>query len=164
VAIIIRGKTKCGFCGAVIEDGQQATTFGHFVGNESDPLAIFNDGAFHLGCFRNHPLADKAQKRSEELLQRLAPGNRVCVVCNEQIMDPDDYFTLYYLTDNPSDPLYDYNYTQAHSSCLPKWAALRRVSKLVKDLHLSGSWRGNALESVLLKLEEALKKSEECSH
>jgi len=141
MAIIISGKTKCHFCGAVIEHGQDSTSFGHFVSNELDPLGIFNDGAFHFDCFKNHPLAGKAQKRSEELLQRLAPGNRVCVVCNGQIMDPDDYFTLWYLTDNPRDPLYAYNYVQAHTSCLPKWAELRQIYKLVNDLYLSGSWR-----------------------
>lgn len=158
MAIIINGKTKCDFCGALIEDGQEATSFGHFINNERDPLAIFNDGAFHLHCFRNHPLADGAQKRSEEILQRLAPNNRVCVVCNERITNPDDYFTVWHLTNNPAAPLYDYNYTQAHASCLPDWGELRQVYKLLKDLQLSESWRGHALESILRELEEALQK------
>lgn len=159
MAIIINGKTKCQFCGAVIEDGQKAASFGHFVSNELDPLAIFNDGAFHFDCFRNHALAEEAQKRSEELLQRLAPANRVCVVCNKLITDPDDYFTVWYLTDNPVSPLYAYNYTQAHISCLPKWAELRQVYKLINGLHLSGSWCGDALKPVLLELEEAIQHS-----
>jgi len=159
MAIIISGKTKCDFCRGVIEDGQDATSFGHFVSNESDPLAIFNDGAFHFECFRNHPLAETAQKRSEELLRRLAPANRVCVVCNKRITDPDNYFTVWHLTDDATAPLYGYNYTQAHTSCLPKWAELRQVYKLVNDLYLSGSWRGDALKAVLLELEEAIQDS-----
>ena len=158
MAIIIRGKTKCHFCGAVIEDGQEVSSFPHFINNELDPLSVFDDGAFHRECFNNHPLAEKAQKRYEEILQRNGPANRECVVCKKQITNPDDYFTIGHLTDNPAAPLYDYSYTQAHSSCLPDWAELRQVYKLLKDLHLSGSWRGHALESVLLELEEALQK------
>ena len=163
MAIIINGKTKCDLCGALIGDGQKATSFAHFISNERDPLAIFNDGAFHSYCFRNHPLADKAQKRSEEILQRLAPNNRICVVCNELITNPDDYFTVWHLTDIPAAPLYDYNYTQAHSSCLPQWADLRKVYALVKDLHLSESWGGQALGIILLELESAIQHSRDNS-
>ena len=159
MGIIISGKTKCGFCGAVIEDGQKATLFGNFVANELDPLALFNDGAFHSDCFWNHPLAEKAEERLAELLQRLGPGNRVCVVCDKQIEDPDDYFTLWYLTDDPAAPLYEYNYTQAHTSCLPNWAELRKVYRLIKDLQSSKSWRGKVLERILPELEEAIRNS-----
>jgi len=155
MAIIIRGKTKCHFCGTVIEEGQKVSSFPHFVSNELDPLSVFDNGAFHLDCFQNHPLAEKAERRYEEILQRNGPGDRVCVVCNKQITNPDDYFTIGHLTDDQAAPLYVYNYTQAHSSCLSDWAELRRVYELVNDLQLSGKWRGNALEAILLELEKA---------
>lgn len=155
MAIIIRGKTNCHFCGAVIDDGQEVTSFPHFINNELDPLSVFDDGAFHSECFRNHPLAEKARNRYEEILQRNDPANRNCVVCNRRITNPDDYFTIGHLTDDATAPLYDYNYTHAHSSCLPDWVELRRIYKLIGDLHSSGSWRGHALESILRELEEA---------
>jgi len=80
-------------------------------------------------------------------------------VCSKLITNPDDYFTIGHLTDNSASPLYAYNYTQAHTSCLPRWAELRPVYKLVNELYLSGSWRGDALKAVLLKLEEAIQDS-----
>ena len=159
MAIIIRDKTKCHFCGAVIQAGQEVISFPHFINNELDPLSVFDDGAFHLECFNIHPLAEKAQKRYEEILQRNGPANRECVVCKKQITNPDDYVTFGHLTDNSAAPLHDYNYTQAHSSCLQRWAKLPHVYELLKDLHLSGSWRGNALETVLLELKEAIQNS-----
>jgi hypothetical protein len=159
MAIIIGGKTECGFCGAVIEGGQKAASFGSFVSNELDPLSLFNDGAFHMDCFRNHPLAEKAEERWAELQQRLGPGNRVCVVCDKKIEDPDEYFTLWHLIDDPAAPLYEYNYTQAHSSCLPHWSELRKVYKLLKDLQSSKSWRGKVLEKILPELEGAMRNS-----
>lgn len=159
MAIIILGKTKCHFCGAVLDNGQEVSSFPHFINNELDPLSVFDDGAFHRQCFYNHPLAAKAEKRYEEILQRHSPANRKCVVCQKQFTNPDDYFTIGHLTDNPAAPLYDYNYTQAHSSCLGSWAELRHVYEMVKDLHLSGSWRGLALESILKELEEAIQNS-----
>lgn len=159
MAIIIRGKTKCQFCGTVIEDGEEVRSFPHFISNELDPLSVFDDGAFHEKCFHNHPLAEKAQRRYEEILQRNGPTNRECVVCKKQITDPDDYFTIGHLTDSPAAPLYDYNYTQAHSSCLRHWPELRKVTTLVKDLHLSESWGGQALGIILLELENAIQNS-----
>jgi hypothetical protein len=163
MAIIIRGKTKCHFCGTVIKDGQEVRSFPHFITNELDPLSVFDDGAFHEECFDNHPLADKALKRYEEILQRNGPACRYCVVCKKQITDPDDYFTMGHLTDNPATQLYDYNYTHAHSSCLQQWAELRKVHKLVKNLHLSEYWRGQGLARILLELEEAMQNSEDSS-
>ena len=127
MALIIRGRTKCGFCGAVIEDGQKVRSFPHFINNELDPLPVFDDGAFHWECFHNHRLAGQAEKRYEEVLQRNAPDNRICVVCSKLITNPDDYFSIGHLTDNSAAPLYGYNYTQAHTSCLPNWAELRQL-------------------------------------
>jgi len=156
MAIIIRGHTKCRFCGSVIEEGKEVTSFPHFVNNELDPFSVFDDGAFHSDCFYKHPLADNAEKRYEEILKRNGPSNRVCVVCNKPITDPDDYFTIGHLTDDQAAPLCAYNYTQAHSSCLSHWAELRQVYELVKDLQLSGKWGGEGLKSVLLDLEKAI--------
>lgn len=156
MAIIIRGKTKCHFCGAIIEEGQSVSSFPHFIRNELDPLSVFDDGAFHLDCFHNHPLAGEAEQRYEEILERNGPGKRVCVVCNQQITNPDDYFTLGHLTAERASPLYGYNYTQAHNSCLSDWGELRKVVELIKELQLSGKWRGDGLTSVLLELEQAI--------
>jgi len=161
MAIIIRGKTKCSICGAVIEDGQTVSSFPHFIQNELDPLAVFNDGAFHLECFRNQPLARKAEKLYDEMLRRLSPAHRRCIVCNKPVNDPDDYFGVGYLAEDESDPAHVYNYTQAHSSCLPAWRQLRDAYRLIKSLRLSPRWRGQTLDRVLSQLEKAIQHSKQ---
>lgn len=160
MALIIVGKTKCSICGAVIEDGQPVSSFPHFIQNELDPLAVFNDGAFHLECFRNQPLAQKAEKLYDEMLRRLIPADRVCIVCNKPLDDPDDYFVIGHLVEDQSDPAYVYNYTQAHRSCLPVWRSLRDAFRTIKNLRSSPHWRGETLDRILLQLEKAIQYSE----
>lgn len=156
MAIIVRGKTKCPLCGQLIKDGEEAVGFPNFVGNELDPLWVFTDGAFHAECFHTHPLSEKALERCDEAIKRNGPRNRVCVVCEKQITDPDEYFTLGHLTADEAAPLYRYNYVQAHSSCLPKWRQLTYVTKLIQNLKDSGTWQGNALGILLAELREAM--------
>jgi hypothetical protein len=156
MAIVIRGDTTCQFCEKVIEEGQEVISFANFVANEADPLRVFSDGAFHAKCFYRHPLAQDAQSRCAEVLARNGPADRVCVVCQKEIKDPDEYFTLGHLTEVQAAPAYRYNYTQAHSSCLPKWRELASVITLIQELKDSGVWRGNALDDLLTKLEKAI--------
>ena len=158
MAIVIRGKTKCQFCGKVIAEGQEVVSFPNFVTNQMDPLRVFSDGAFHAECFYSHPLAQKAQGRYDEVLTRNGPGNRVCVVCEKEIKDPDEYFTLGHLTEDEGAQVYPYNYVQAHSSCLPNWREVAYVTKLVQDLKDSGTWQGNALGILLAELKEAMNR------
>lgn len=156
MAIVIEGKTPCLLCWRVIEAGQEIVGFPAFVTNELDPLLLFNDAAFHEECFIKHPLAEKVLKRVEELRRRTGPGNRFCVVCGKEITNPDDYFTMGYLVDDPHHPLYHYNYTQAHHSHLPKWAELPYVYELIEDLKQSGTWRGETLDKLSDELRIAL--------
>ncbi len=152
MAILIYGKTECPLCRKLIQRGQEVVTFSPFVSNELDPLWVFNDGAFHAGCFYEHPLAEEAQARYNEVRERHGPGNRFCVVCKREIRDPDDYFAVGHLVEDVFHPLYSYNYTQTHRSCLPKWAELPYVYELLEDLKQSGSWRGKSLDELLAEL------------
>lgn len=70
-------------------------------------------------------------------------------------MDPDDCFSLGHVSENPDDPLYGYNYMQAHRSCLPQWAELSQLLKLVEAAKESGRWRGPALDPLIGELETA---------
>ena len=157
MAIVIRGKTKCQFCGKPIAEGQEVVSFPNFVANQMDPLRMFSDGAFHAECFYSHPLAQKAQSRYDEVLTRNGPGNRVCVVCEKEIKDPDEYFTLGHLTEDEAAPAYRYNYVQAHSSCLPEWRELASVIKSIHDLQASETWQKNALDDLLGELKKAMR-------
>lgn len=159
MAIIIRGKSKCMLCGRLLQQGQDIVSFSPFVGNELDPLWRFSDAAFHEACLREDGVAEEAQKRYEELKNRTAPGNRTCVVCKREITEPDDYFSLGHLTDDPGHLLYHYNYVQAHRSHLPEWPELTRLLKLLETFKQGGMWRGAALDHVIRELEDARKRA-----
>lgn len=154
MALILVGKTKCPLCDNILEDGQEIVSFSSFVSNELDPLWLFSDAAFHSDCFDHHPLSTEAIARHEEMRKKTAPGNRTCVVCKAEIKEPDDYFGLGYLVSNPGNPLYPYNYTHAHISCLPKWSEVSHVYRLLQDLKESSQWKGNSLDEILLGLRE----------
>jgi hypothetical protein len=155
MAIVIRGKSKCVLCGNLLRDGDEVVSFSPFVSNELDPLWKFSDAGFHVNCFHQDALSEKAQQRYEELRNHVGLGNRTCVVCKTEITDPDDYFAVGHLTDDREHPLYRYNYVQAHRSCLPQWSELSQLSGLIEDVQKSGAWRGQALKTLLRELKEA---------
>ena len=154
MAIMVYGKTKCPLCKKPIQEGQEIVAFSPFVSNELDPLWVFNDGAFHAECFYEHPLAEETLARYKEIREHHGPGNRFCVVCKREILDPDNYFAVGYLADDVFQPLYRYNYTQAHRSCLPRWAELPYFYELLEDLRQSGTWLGKSLNELLAELRD----------
>ncbi len=89
-----------------------------------------------------HPLASEAIRRSDEMRQRLGPGHRTCVVCGEQIVKFDEYFTVGFLTSDPGSPVYQFNYLQAHRAHLPKWEKYPLFRRLVEEFQSSVAWDG----------------------
>lgn len=158
MAIVIGGKSKCLICGQTLETGQELVLFSPFVWNELDPLWKFSDAAMHETCFRSDALSQKAQERCDELWRHTPPHNYTCVVCGQAITQFDEYFSLGHLTENPADPLFAYNYTQAHRSHLPQWSELSHVLELLAALKASGTWRGRALDHWISELEEARRR------
>jgi hypothetical protein len=136
----------CGLCGKPIDATDELGAFSAFVVNRKDPLAVFSDGVFHAACFRQHPLSEKAQHRWEETRARLGPPNRVCIVCGRPINDPDDYFTLGHLTDDPASPVFEFNFLQAHRSHLSMWRRYGTMKPLVEEYQRSGAWDGPRAE------------------
>lgn len=155
MALVVFGM-KCPLCGQPLEKGDELVTFPPFVANELDPLRIFSDGAFHSHCFHASPLSAAALARSEEAIERGRPQNRLCVVCGKKIVNPDDFFVTGHLVEDKSDPLYRYNYTQAHRSCLPSWTEAHRLYDLLTQLQESGQWQGRTLEWLITDLGSAL--------
>jgi hypothetical protein len=158
MAIVIRGKSTCVICGKILQEGQELVCFSPFVWNELDPLWKFSDAAVHETCFREDALAEKAQKRYDELESHIFPRNRLCGVCKQEITHPDDYFSLGHLRESPEDILSAYNYTQAHRSCFPRWSELSQVLDLLKALKASETWRGQYLDHWISELEEACRR------
>jgi hypothetical protein len=95
---------------------EDLVSFSPFVANCRDPLYQFSDAAFHRTCFQAHPLAREATRRSEEVRAYGAPGQRRCVVCAQEIMDPDDYFGTGFLTEDATNPVFEFNYLHIHKS------------------------------------------------
>lgn len=161
MAIVIRGKSVCDLCERIMEDGQDIIAFSPFVYNEFDPLLLFSDAAFHKECFLKHSLAEKALARVEEQRKRIGPGNRFCIVCDQEITNPNEYFAFIHLTDDRKHPLYKYNYIQFHRSCLPQWTELSQVYDHLKELQHSGAWKGKVLDWLVAEMKRV--KEEEMS-
>src|SRR5262245_45961682 len=51
MALIIRGKTRCGLCNEVIKDEDEIIATSHFIADDKDPLWPLSDAAMHKGCF-----------------------------------------------------------------------------------------------------------------
>jgi hypothetical protein len=154
MALIVTGM-PCRICGQPMNSSQGLTTFTAFVSNQSDPVFFFNDAAFHTTCFEKHPLAEKAMKRMDEVLEHCRYDKRICTVCNHIITDPDDYFGFFHLTEDVEHPLYPYNYLHFHLSHLAEWEDLPRAYQLIKVLRDSGTWTGKGLDYLLQAIENS---------
>lgn len=127
--------------------------FSPFVNNQTDPLYVFNDATIHAACFDKHPLAAKARTRYEDFRQQ--SQRRRCIVCGQQITNPDEWFGLGHLVENPEHPLYSFNYAQFHRSCLSRWSALPEVRSHFDALDQSGTWKGDTLKWLIKELRKA---------
>lgn len=152
MTLLLRGKTICNICGQVIGENDEAVGFSPFVMNAADPLFRFDDAAMHATCFASHPLAEKAKARYEEVRSRLAPSQRICMICSKKISDPDDYFGLGHLVDSPDSKLYRFNYAQFHRSCLSQWEDLPSLVGSLVELDESGTWKGDRLKALVREL------------
>ena len=149
MALLIFGKTVCPLCDRVIKSGESTHSFPAFVVNEKDPCFIFSDCAFHEECVRQHKLGAYATQRVEGWVSKVGPGKRKCVVCQNEVTNPDDYLLVEHLSDDANDPLRAFNYTHLHKSCLPKWKSRDYFVGLVNKVIASGRWQGGYLAHLL---------------
>jgi hypothetical protein len=98
----------------------------------------------------------EAQTRFEEAQQRSAPKSRICFICGEQIIDPDDYLGLGYLIDDRNHPLHRFNYAHFHRSCLKKWPGARNLAADLEKLDESGEWQGEGLKQLIRQIRTAV--------
>jgi hypothetical protein len=140
MALLLRGKSECSLCGQIIKDEDIASVrlFPAYVLNELDPCFLFSDASFHETCVSKHPYGSYAIRRAEEWYSKVGPGKRKCVVCAEEVIDPDNYLLIEHLSDREGDPLRAFNYTHLHKSCIPKWGERLRFIELVNAAVVSG--------------------------
>lgn len=121
MSLLLRGRTVCPLCDNVIGETDEAVLFPAFSWSDQDPLLLFNDAVFHASCFDADPRAGEASHVIAELLANTGPGHRACIVCANQVTDPDDYLLLPRFTDDVSEPLHRFNYTHLHKSHIARW-------------------------------------------
>jgi hypothetical protein len=143
MALILRGSTCC-LCGEVLGSSGRAEAFPAFVANRQDPLFIFSDAAVHSSCLAEHPRGQEALRRRDELLAMCGPGARVCAVCGQELLRPDDYFGTGYLADE-SHPLGAFNYVQLHRVCFSQWAGAAALITRLEEAIQAGVWDGPTL-------------------
>lgn len=130
MAQLVYGLNKCPICGKTIEAGQEVVAFRAFSGISS-PLSIFRDAVLHKSCFDSHPLSSRALQAIREQDQNL---QHVCRVCEQRIVNPDDYFAIFGLTEDETHPLFKYHYLEFHRKHLTQWKEFDNFYKALKDV------------------------------
>lgn len=156
MAILLRGKARCPICGKVIGEHEGAILFPHFVLNEFDPLHPLSDSACHSACVEREPVGKLMLAAFEQYLANTGPGRRRCIVCNEEVTDPDDYFLIGYLGDPAKDPLGTFNYTHLHKSHISLWEAAAEFLAISKATLAERKWQGPTLQELVQEIEDTM--------
>ena len=156
--IFIPGKSCCVLCGEVMNSGEDMFMFPPITGNRKDPLFVLNDAGVHKECYHKFPHKGRWEAIWELWNDSKKNGRNICHLCNELIAEPDDHFSLGYLTLDKNNPLYEYNFLTLHKQCIPKIKEVRKLVDLLKDLLIQGDWYGNGIERRISTIEEMFKK------
>ena len=132
----------CPICGKPMLQTDEVIMLPAFVPNKCDPLYFFSDGVFHRTCFAGHPLAEQATKYGNETREQHLPQNRVCMVCDQVITDPEDYFSAGYLTNDRVSPAFAFNYAQFHKRDFENWDRASEFRRVIAELVDSEAWDG----------------------
>lgn len=156
MALIFLNQTKCSFCSEVIRTGNPYDGFPAFVYSNRDPLFRFNDAAYHVDCLEKSEFKQQLDERMALRESVLGVENRQCLVCEKSLINSEDVFFLGYIAFDKNDPLFLYNYTVSHISCLPNWTDLRKLEQLVSDMRVEDAYDLETRDSALRILRKAL--------
>jgi hypothetical protein len=148
MSILIRGSSRCPFCGDVIAADDEAMLFPVFVANELDSAWAFDDIAAHSKCVFEHPLGRHATKLLNEYEDAMQSRTRRCEVCGEVIVNPDDYLMIVRLGD-VDDPLHGLSFTELHTSHLSRWPYASSVLTELEGRRQAGTWAGRAVDKLI---------------
>ena len=132
----------CPICAKQMLSADEVVMFPPFVPNKRDQLYFFSDGVFHQACFDRHPLSEQATKYANEARVQQLLHNRVCVVCRQEITDPEDYFSAGYITKDRASPAYTFNYVQFHKRHFKGWYRASEFRQVITGLIGSEEWDG----------------------
>lgn len=145
MAIMIIGKTACGICGLPITSSKGALSFPPFVSNRRDPLYSFSDGSFHISCLNDSPDSSAAQARCAAMRSRGAKGARKCATCRQEIVSPDEYFGVGFLTDDSASGVREFNYLHFHKTHFELWSRAAAFRERMEAFLRSDAWDGPTL-------------------
>lgn len=151
MAIVVRNKSVCPICDKTIGGADKIISFPPIVTNEKSHLFDFNDRAFHHECFEKHNLATEAIELFD--LWERKTATRECFICGRQITEPNDYYSFPFFSKDLENTLSEFNFSQAHRSCIAGWDKLRQVVQGIEGLQKSGLWGGDASIKVLEELK-----------
>lgn len=156
MAILIRGVTVCSLCGCVISECDEAVVFPAFAQSTADPYFEFSDGSFHTNCLLKANRGSEAIGRVEQRLARTGPGRRKCVVCQLEVLSPDDYLLIDFLGDLGADPLAEFSYTHFHRSCIWHWPHQAEFVALARSAIATAHWNADYLRKLVDEISVAV--------
>jgi hypothetical protein len=157
MAVVVLGASICKFCGRKLGRDEEMVGFPAFVANGYDPLIVFSDAAFHLRCFSNHPLSDAVEQRLKLHTSKTGPANRVCHICGTVIKSMGEHYALPFLSDSTvHHAVSQFNYFQAHKSCLTHRSESDALYHLLDELQSSDGWDGPVLKPLIEELRRLI--------
>ncbi len=150
------GKINCEICNKEIKNDEEYIHIPGFEGNELAPLYGLSGKIIHKKCFDEHPLRKLAEKRIKEI-EEIQKRPEIDYITGEDLSlenigHPDNIVNVFYLTDDPENPLYKYNGILLNKRNLSKWEEYPTFLKLLEELDESGTWKGNTLKIVISHL------------
>ncbi|WP_395373536.1 hypothetical protein [Marinicella sp. W31] len=146
MAIFIEGKSVCNLCGKTIDDTIEFSVPSIEIINELDHLNIFIDSTMHQHCINKDSRKKELLDLISQWIKNSGPGNRKCLVCSNEVTDPDNYFSIGYLTNNKESPLYKYNFLHFHKSHLKDWPEKNNFLSLLTNYRSKGLIKGALLD------------------
>lgn len=138
MGLLLLGKTKCALCGNIISNGKESVTLPAFSNNPLDSLHKYSDSSFHHECLASTGQLRELDSRVGEWANKTAPSARKCEVCGEMIANREDHLLIDYLSANSEDPMYAFNYTHLHKSCIFLWGHRITLLGLIKRAIIDG--------------------------
>ena len=152
--IFIKGM-ECPLCNNKINDTDEMIGFPPITSNKKDPLWIISDSAIHKVCYDNFLYKNEMEKVLNLYANSMKTKKRnKCDICNEQIIDPDEFFTLGYLTFNENDELYKFNFFKLHKKCISQIKDVHKLLNLLENFKLNSDCYGEGLNYFIRTIEE----------
>lgn len=140
MALFTRGNL-CKLCGVPMENRRDVIIFPHLVSNLHDPLFVFNGAALHKTCVNQHPWGKMAVRQKQFVHETILPNaNRECVLCHQKITDAAQLIATGILTHDTTNPLFRFNWLEAHKRCIPHWKELPVLVNELQKFAKSGKW------------------------